>query len=377
MKKEIGFGIIGGGLMGKEAASAFGRWFMLRDFPVNAKLVAVCDTNQDVLNWYEKIESVEQLTNSFEELLQNQNVDVVYVAVPHFLHHSIYAAVLYAGKDLLAEKPFCINPSEAKSIYDLAKTLGRFVRISSEFPFLPGPQQLIRDYKKGKFGKIMEVNAGFFHSSDMDPLKPINWKRQVKYCGEIGVMGDLGIHVLHIPLMLGLKPRNVYAQLQKIITQRPDGNGGSAECDTWNNAILNTTTIVDEEPVPMRLEMKRLAPGELNSWWIEVLGTEGGGKYNSSDTKAYRSYNRKDGYQWQRAELGFSSLGFAVESGGIFETGFPDCLMQMFAAFVAEREGFLHDRTGCVTADQAVYSQFLFEAALKSAKNTTVENVLS
>jgi predicted dehydrogenase len=376
MKKEVRFGIIGGGLMGKEAASAFGRWFMLRDFPVNAKLVAVCDTDHKVLKWYEKIDSVEQLTTSYDELLQNADVDAVYIAIPHHLHFSIFSAALNAGKDLLAEKPFCINPEEAKAIHELAKSLGRFVRVSSEFPFLPGPQQLIRDYKSGSFGRIMEVNAGFYHSSDMDPLKPINWKRQVKYCGEIGVMGDLGMHVLHIPLLLNWKPRYVFAQLQKIITQRPDGKGGMAEADTWNNATLNTFFDIESEEVPMRLEMKRLAPGELNSWWIEVLGTDGGGKYNSCDTKGYRSYIRKNGNQWQRTELGFASMAYSVESGGIFEPGFADCLMQMFAAFVAEKEGMLNDRTGCVKPEDAVYSQLLFAAALRSAKNRTVEAVV-
>ncbi len=44
--EKINIGIIGGGLMGREAASAFGRWFALTDFPVKAELIAVCDVNE-------------------------------------------------------------------------------------------------------------------------------------------------------------------------------------------------------------------------------------------------------------------------------------------------------------------------------------------
>src|SRR5205814_757585 len=77
------------------------------------------------------------------------------------------------------------------------------------------------------------------HSSDLDLQKPINWKRQSATCGKAGVMNDLGIHVVHLPFRLGFQPRRVFAQLQKIVTERPDGKGGAAPCDTWDNAILH------------------------------------------------------------------------------------------------------------------------------------------
>src|SRR5690606_40958651 len=62
---------------------------------------------------------------------------------------------------------------------------GRFVRCSSEFPFLPGPQRVWQMAREGKLGRLLEVHSGFQHSSDLDPNKPINWKRQTKFCGEI------------------------------------------------------------------------------------------------------------------------------------------------------------------------------------------------
>ena len=63
--------------------------------------------------------------------------------------------------------------------------------------YLPGVQRLFHLARAGAFGRLVEVRAGFLHSSDLDPTKPINWKRQNKFCGEIGVMGDLGLHVVH------------------------------------------------------------------------------------------------------------------------------------------------------------------------------------
>ena len=361
--------------MGKEAASSFGRWFALNDFPVNVVLKAVCDLNETVLNWYKAIPTVELLTKDYQELLVREDIDVVYVALPHNLHKEYYLEVLSAGKDLLAEKPFGIDLDAALAIKEVAGRLGRFVRCSSEMPFLPGPQRVIQEIRSGNLGQIIEIKAGFLHSSDLDPDKPINWKRQNKFCGEIGVMGDLGMHVLHIPLRLGWRPVKVYAQLQKIITERPDGNGGMAVCDTWNNASLHAEVEIAGERVPMALEMKRMAAGETNTWYIEVLGTKGGVKYSTKDTKALWTFSAAPEQMWQRTDLGFKGLVFPTITGGIFEPGFPDCFMQMLAAYAAEREGLLDGKFGCVTPEEAVESHFIFNAALRAFENNTVEHI--
>ncbi|HSI76534.1 MAG TPA: Gfo/Idh/MocA family oxidoreductase [Lunatimonas sp.] len=368
--KTVNVGIIGGGLMGKEVASAFGRWFALNDYPLKVELKAVCDINEDALNWYRQIPSVGLLTTDYKKLLGAPDLDVIYVALPHHLHQQYYLDVIASGKDLFAEKPFGIDLEAANAIKAKIEQSNCFVRCSSEMPFLPGGQRVVKEILSGRLGKIIEVRAGFCHSSDMDPLKPINWKRQSKYCGEIGVMGDLGMHVMHIPLRMGWVPKRVYAQLQKIVTSRPDGKGGWSECDTWNNAHLSTTLSIENEDVPMLLEMKRLAPGETNSWYIEVLGTEGGVKYNTKDTKALWTFKREKEQVWQRLDLGFQ-VAFPTITGGIFEPGFADCFMQMLAAYFAERDGFLGERFGCVTPEEAVLSHQLFDAALKSHETKT------
>ncbi len=364
-------GIIGGGLMGREAASAFGRWFVLENMPVQAELVAVCDLQEKLLDWFQQVPTVKLLTKDYKALLASPDVDVVYVAVPHDLHEAIYLDVLNAGKDLLAEKPFGIDLRAARSIRDAAAKSGRFVRCSSEFPFLPGVQRVLQAVRSGKFGKLLEIRSGFHHSSDLDPTKPINWKRQTKHCGDVGVMGDLGMHTVHVPFRLGWKPLRVYAQLQKIYTQRPDGKGGMAACDTWDNAMLHTEVRVDGAEVPMRLEQKRLAPGEMNTWYIEVLGTDGGVKFSTKQPKTLWTFERAKEQCWQRTDLGHQ-MAFPTITGGIFEAGFPDCFLQMWAAYAAERAGVLGDRFGCVTPDEAVASHELFAAALESHLKKTV-----
>ncbi|HEY5892504.1 MAG TPA: Gfo/Idh/MocA family oxidoreductase [Chthoniobacterales bacterium] len=366
MNEVVKIGIIGGGLMGREVASLLARWFVLDPFPVRAELTAVCDLVEKQREWFRRITSVKLLTSDYQELLASPEVDVVYVAVPHNLHEKIYLDVLAAGKDLLAEKPFGIDLVAAKKIAAAAKNSGRFVRCSSEFPFLPGAQRAFQMAADGNgFGKLLEIRSGFHHSSDLDPSKPVNWKRQISTCGEIGVMGDLGMHTVHIPFRLGWKPKRVYAQLQKIYTQRPDGRGGMAPSDTWDNALLHGDLDIDGRDVPIRFETKRLAPGETNTWFLEILGTDGGVKFSTKEPKTLWTFERGKEQLWRRTDLGFHGP-FPTITGAIFEPGFPDCFLQMWAAFLAERTGKLEGKFGCVTPDEAVASHALFAAALAS-----------
>ena len=374
MSHTTRIGIIGGGLMGREVASALSRWFVLENFPVHAELTAVCDLAEKQREWFRRIPSVKLLTAEYHELLASPDVDVVYVAVPHNMHGTIYLDVLKARKDLLAEKPFGIDLKAARAIADAAKSSGRFVRCSSEFPFLPGAQRAYQIAREGKLGKILEIHSGFHHSSDLDPTKPANWKRQVKTCGEIGVMGDLGMHAVHVPFRLGWNPKRVYAQLQKIYHERPDGKGGIATCDTWDNAMLHTEVEIDGSEVPVRFEMKRLAPSETNTWYIEVLGTDGGVKFSTKEPKTLWTFQRGKEQLWQKTDLGFNGP-FSTITGGIFEPGFPDCFLHMWAAYIAERAGKLDGRFGCVTPEEAVRSHEFFEAALKSQQTKSSINL--
>ncbi|HYD83208.1 MAG TPA: Gfo/Idh/MocA family oxidoreductase, partial [Opitutus sp.] len=226
--KTLRLGIIGGGLMGKETASAVARWCNLDDVGVHAELTAVCDLQPAVLDWFRRIPSVKLFTSDAAQLLASKEVDAVYVAVPHHLHESLYVQVLRAGKDLLAEKPFGVDLAAAERVRTEAEKLGRFVRCSSEFPFWPGPQRIMSEVRANKCGRLLEVRSGFLHASDLDPTKPINWKRQAKFCGAAGVMNDLGMHAVHVPLRMGWLPSRIYARLQKIVATRPDGSGGTA-----------------------------------------------------------------------------------------------------------------------------------------------------
>src|ERR1700743_403042 len=99
MSAPVRVGVIGGGMMGREVASALGRWFVLDNFPVRAELTAVCDVAEKPREWFRQVPTVKLISANYHDLLASKEVDVVYVAVPHDLHEKIYLDVLNAGKD--------------------------------------------------------------------------------------------------------------------------------------------------------------------------------------------------------------------------------------------------------------------------------------
>jgi len=371
-KKIIRFGIIGCGLMGREFASAAARWCHLLDQKVQPQIVAVCDPNPVAVAWFvENVPTVRISTGDYKQLLADPNIDAIYVAVPHNLHAQVYVDVIKAGKHLLGEKPFGIDQPANRLISDAVKANEKIVvRCASEFPFFPGVYAIAEMVRQKKFGRIIEVEAGFWHSSDLNPLKPINWKRRIATNGEYGCMGDLGMHVLHMPLRFGWRPASVRALLTKIVEQRPDGKGAMVPCETWDNATLACDVESPQGAFPMILSTKRVAPGHNNTWFLRVTGTELSAEFSTKDPKrlAVLPYTPGGEQAWHVTDLQYKSA-YSTITGNIFEFGFSDSIVQMWAAFCDE---VAHGRAGmsqpmyCATPNEAADSHTLFTAALAS-----------
>ncbi len=376
--ETVKFGIIGCGLMGREFASAAARWCHLPEMQVKPEIVAICDTNDEIMKWYtDNFDSIKQVTKDYKELLANDEVEAVYIAVPHNMHAEFYCEAIKAGKHLLGEKPFGIDKEANDKIYQCIKdNPDVFVRCSSEFPFFPGMQRIGKLIEEDFFGKIIEVNCGFLHSSDMDVNKPINWKRMLRFNGEYGCMGDLGMHTCHVPFRAGWIPKSVYASLSNLVEQRPDGKGGMATCETWDNATLvcQTENPKTGESFPMTIKTHRISPGNTDTWYFEVQGMKGSVRWSSkqANTLEILEYNGGD-QAWQVIDMGHQ-MAYKSITGGIFEAGFSDSILQMWAAFLYELKNGepIAKFAGCVRPDEVALSHKLFTAALESHEKSTV-----
>jgi predicted dehydrogenase len=328
------------------------------------------------MDWFrEACPALKLVTTDYRELLARDDVDAVYVALPHDLHEEVYCAAIEAGKHLFGEKPFGIDLAANERI--LACTAAHpqvLVRCCSQFPYFPAMQQIGKLIEEGALGPILEVNAGFLHSSDLNPAKPINWKRVVATNGEHGVMGDLGMHVCHVPFRAGWTPRNVRAVLSNVRPTRPNAQGELVECGTWDNAtLLCECDSGAGHSFPMVLRTQRIAPGEMNTWMFEAKGEKACARFTTRNPVQFE-YLAPDGsgQHWQARQAGHAPT-FPVITGGIFEFGFTDAILQMWAAFVEELAGAplpgLLARAA--TPQEANLSHRLFTAAQRSHREAS------
>jgi predicted dehydrogenase len=374
-RKEIRFGIIGLGLMGREFGSAAARWCHLLNLDYMPVISGICDTNPALFEWWESnFSTITVKTGDYHDLLNSSEIDAIYCAVPHNLHQQFYTDIIRSGKNLLGEKPFGIDLKANRAILEVIEQHPNVtVACSSEFPFLPGAQRVIRYINENRFGKIIEVEAGLLHSSDLDPNKKINWKRMIDFNGEYGCMGDLGMHPLHIPLRAGWMPHTVRAMLSNIVTQRYNTAGELVPCETWDNATLCCDVTSGEQSFPMYIKTYRIAPGETNTWYIRILGTQFSVEFSTKYPKTLKTMTYTSGAEqaWTMTDLGYETA-YPTITGGIFEFGFSDSLLQMWAAFCDQ---LAHGREGmrqpyyCATPQETHLHHKILTAALESNKH--------
>jgi len=111
--------------------------------------------------------------------------------------------------------------------------------------------------------------------------------------------------------------------------------------------------------------------GSTNEWFIEVYGLECSAKFSSNDPNAFL-YTQAVGKEqaWCRLNIGYKPQ-FKTITGGIFEFGFTDSILQMWCSFIKEVSGEKVE-FGCFTPEETVLSHKLLTAALVSHKEKRV-----
>jgi len=116
------------------------------------------------------------------------------------------------------------------------------------------------------------------------------------------------------------------------------------------------------------IKTQRIAPGEKNTWYIEILGTQKSVRFSTKNPKRLSVLEYSGSEQtWQQIDMGHETA-FKSITGEIFEFGFSDSILQMWAAYLYELQNGkpLHRFAGCVTPEETAMSHRLFTAALKS-----------
>jgi hypothetical protein len=118
----------------------------------------------------------------------------------------------------------------------------------------------------------------------------------------------------------------------------------------------------------MTLKTHRIAPGETNTWYLNVHAARTSLRFSTRNINVLQMLEYSGGAQnWTTVDIGHR-VAYPSITGGIFEFGFSDAMLQMWAAFVGELAGAPAPGrfATCMNPEEAALSHQLFTAALRS-----------
>lgn len=122
---------------------------------------AIASRSQEKAEAFAAENGVKRAYGSYEAMLNDPDVDLVYVALPHSHHYAWGKAALLAGKHVLAEKAFTENGKQARELFALAEERGLFCGEAMWSRFVPGADVLRGLKESGKIGKVCSVQVTF------------------------------------------------------------------------------------------------------------------------------------------------------------------------------------------------------------------------
>lgn len=206
MYESLRWGIIGTGGIAQGFAAD------LR-FSTSGTAVAVGSRAQHTADHFAGKFGIPHRHASYEALVADPEVDVVYVATPHPMHHAAAMLALRAGKPALVEKAFTMNAAEAKDLVAAARGAGLFLMEAMWTRFLPHTDRIRRLLAEGALGDLVTVTADHGQWFPRDP-------RHRLFAPELGggALLDLGVYPVSFASMVLGTPDRIVALVDAAFT---------------------------------------------------------------------------------------------------------------------------------------------------------------
>ncbi len=197
MDHKIRWGILGTGNIAQSFAEG------LSALP-DAEVIAVGSRSITSAHHFANRFNVPHRHASYQTLVEDPEVDVIYIATPHPLHKENCLLCLEAGKAVLCEKPFTLNAAEALEVITAARTHRLFLMEAMWTRFLPAMAKVRELLAAGTIGELRMITADFGFRAPFDPSHRL-------FAPELGggALLDVGIYPLSLTSMLLGAPSSI------------------------------------------------------------------------------------------------------------------------------------------------------------------------
>jgi predicted dehydrogenase len=336
MSQIIKAAIVGTGFIGPAHLEA------LRRLP-NVEVVALCEVTQELASEKAKMLGISR-AYTFDEMLKQDDIDVVHICTPNFLHFAQAKAVLESEKHVICEKPLAVKIHEAEELVKIASATGLVNAVHFNLRYYPMVRQMKTMREKGDLGEVYSVMGSYlqdwlFFQTDY------NWRLEPDKSGDSRAIADIGSHLLDITeYVTGLKITEVMADFSTVHKTRlkplkavETYSDKKLEASDYAEVPINTE---DHATVLLRFDngskgsitVSQVSAGRKNRLNIEIAGSKSNFEFNSErPNELWIGKRDKANEQLMKdPSLAYPEASALISFPGGHNEGFPDTSKQMF-----------------------------------------------
>ncbi len=270
------------GIIGAGSIVQWGHCPTFQNAISTTEVVAICDVQQERVEQFAQERGIPSAYSDFEEMLREEDLDIVVVAVPNAFHKPMSIAALNAGAHVLCEKPVALTLADAQEMFDTAAKNGKVLTVGTHYRWSAAMKVGRKSVDEGFFGDIYMIRTVYTRRNGIPGFG--SWfTRQQLAGGGCGL--DIGVHALDKALFLldYPEPLTVSGVTYDRLGSQGVGLGG------WGIDRQSPTQDGQFEVEDLAYGLIRFANGTsmiLQSTWamhlpgeekVEVYGSTGGG----------------------------------------------------------------------------------------------------
>lgn len=305
--KTISIGLVGYGSIGAlHTANWRNLHLYFEDLPAKIRLHGVTTNHQETASRAVHEGGFEMGTTDYRVLIENPDIDLIDISTPNDLHYPIFMEALEAGKHIYCEKPLALNLTQAEEMLRRAEDSDRAVQIVYNYRFIPAVMRAKQLIEEGFLGEVLSFGARYFHSSYLDPKRPLSWRLSQSRSGG-GALVDLGSHAIDLMLTLCGPFHRLIANTRTFIPERP----------TFKGSQENKPISVDDHAQLLvelssggvgTIEVSRLAAGTTDDLAFKIYGTRGAIRFDIMDPNGLYVFDARQDKKPLGGKQGFTKI---------------------------------------------------------------------
>lgn len=211
--KKLKWGILGPGNIARDFAQALNR--------VNGEVYAVASRNKERAEKFARENNVKKAYGSYDEIIKDENIDVVYIATPHSNHYEYIIKSLNNNKHVLCEKAITVNERELEEALKIAREKNLVLEEAMTLFHMPLYEKVIKKINNEDLGKVNMVQVSFGSFKEYDEN---NRFFNLDLAG--GALLDIGTYALSFArYFLSSMPEEILSTVKKVKTGVDEQSG--------------------------------------------------------------------------------------------------------------------------------------------------------